>query len=54
MIHNTRNESNDKTESQTEKKSTCFNAHFQHIQSKIVGLNKMWSLKSLAMLKCVW
>ena len=28
------------------KKKTCLNAHFQYSQSK------MWSLKSLAMLKC--
>ena len=51
MIYNTRNRSNDTTESQKEKK-TCFNAHFQYSQSKITGLNKMWSLKRLAMLKC--
>ena len=51
MIYNTRNRSNDTTESQKEKK-TCFNAHFQYSQSKITGLNKMWSLKSLAMLEC--
>ena len=50
MIYNTRNWSNDTAESQ--KKTTCFNAHFQYSQSKIMGLNKMWSLKSLAMLKC--
>ena len=30
-------------------KKTCVNAHFQHSQSKITGLNQMWSLKSLAM-----
>ena len=51
MIYNTRNWSNDTTESQKEK-SDLFNAHFQYSQSKITGLNKMWSLKSLAMLKC--
>ena len=34
------------------RKKTCFIDHFQYIQSKITGLNKMWSLKSLAMLKC--
>ena len=39
------------TESQKEKK-ICFNAHFQCSQSKITGLNKMWSLKGLVMLKC--
>ena len=50
MIYNTRNRSNDITESQKEKK-TCFNVHFQSSQSKITGLNKMWSLQSLAMLK---
>ena len=51
MIYNTRNRSNDTTESQKEKK-TCFNAHFQHSQSNTMGLNKVWSLKSLVMLKC--
>ena len=34
------------------KRRTCFNAHVQYSQSKITGLNKMRSLKSLAMLKC--
>ena len=34
------------------KKKTCFNAHFQYSQSKTTGLNKMRSLKSLAMLRC--
>ena len=33
------------------KKKTCFNAHFQYSQSKIMRLNKMWLLKSLAMFK---
>ena len=51
MIYNIRNRSNDITESQIEKK-TCFNAYFQSSQLKITGLNKTWSLKSLAMLKC--
>ena len=51
MIYNTRNWSNDTTESQKEKLD-LFTAHFQYSQSKITGLNKMWSLKSLAMLKC--
>ena len=51
MIYNTRNRSNDITESQKEKK-TCFNAQFQYSQSKVTELNKMRSLKSLAMLKC--
>ena len=51
MIYNTRNWSNDTTESQKEK-NTCFNAHFQYNQLKITGLNKMWSLKGLAILKC--
>ena len=27
--------------------TTCFNAHFQYSQSKIMGLNKVRSLKSL-------
>ena len=51
MIDNTGNRSNATTESQKEKK-TCFNAHFQYSQLKMTGLNKMCSLKSLAMLKC--
>ena len=51
MIYNARNRSNDATESQKEK-NTCFNVHFQYSLSKITGLNKIWSLKSLAMLKC--
>ena len=51
MIYNTRNWSNDTTESQKEK-NTCFNAHLQYSQLKITGLNKMWSLKGLAILKC--
>ena len=51
MIYNTRNRSNDTTESQKEK-NPCFSAHFLYSQSKITGLNKMRSLKSLAMLKC--
>ena len=51
MIFDTKNWSNDATENQKEKE-TCFNAHFQCSQSKITGLNKMWSLKSLAMLNC--
>ena len=37
MIYDTRNQSNDTTESQKEKK-TCFNTHFQYSQLKIVGL----------------
>ena len=45
MIYNTRNRSsNDITESHKEKK-TYFNTHFQYSQSKIAGLNKMWSLR---------
>ena len=51
MIYNARNQTNDATESQKEKK-TCFNVHFQRSQSKIIGLNKMWSLRSLVMLTC--
>ena len=50
MIYNTRNRSNDTARSQKEKKAR-FHAHFQYSQSKITGLNKMWSLKRLAMLK---
>ena len=41
MIYSTRNRSNDTTESQKEKKTS---------QSKIMRLNKIWSLKRLAML----
>ena len=48
MIYNTRNRSNDTTEV---RKKTCVNAYFQHSQSKITGVNEMWSLKRLAMLK---
>ena len=51
MIYNTRNRSNNTTESQKEKK-TCFKAHIQYSQSKITELNRIWSLKSLTMLKC--
>ena len=47
MIYNTRNQSDETTESQKEKK-TCFNGHFQYSQSKITGLNNMWLLKSLS------
>ena len=43
MIYNNRNRSN---------AYSCLNAYSQYSQSKITGLNKMWSLKSLAMLKC--
>ena len=51
MIYNTRNRSNDTSESQKEK-NTCFNAQLQYNQSKITELSKMCSLQSLAMLKC--
>ena len=51
MIYNTRNRSNNATESQKKKTCSCFNAHFKSSQSKIAGLIKM-TLKSLAMLKC--
>ena len=40
MTYNTRNRSNDATESQEEKK-ICFNAHFQYSQSKIAGINNI-------------
>ena len=50
MIYNTRNQKYVTTESQ--EKKTCFNANFRYSQSKMTGLNKMSSLKSLAMLKC--
>ena len=51
MIYNIGNRSNDTRESQKEKK-ICFNAHFQYSQLKIRGLNKIWLLKRLPMLKC--
>ena len=51
MVYNTKNWSNDTTESQKEEK-TCVNAHFKYSQSNITGLNKMLPLTSLAMLKC--
>ena len=41
MIYNTKNRSNDTTESQKEKR-TCFNAHFQYSHSKITGLKKTY------------
>ena len=43
MIHET-------TESRKEKKA-CLNAYFQYSHVKITELNKIWSLKRLAMLK---
>ena len=47
MIYNTRNRSNDTTESQKEKKTVLM------LNLKAVYYwNKMWPLKSLAMLKC--
>ena len=45
MIYNTKNESNDITESHKEKE-TCFNVHFQYSQLKIMGLYKIGSLTS--------
>ena len=50
MIYNNRSWSNSTIESQKEK--SRFNVHFQYSQSKIKGLSKMCSLKSLFMLKC--
>ena len=41
MICNTRNRSNNTAE------KCSFNAHFHYSQSKIIGLNKMGSLKVL-------
>ena len=54
IIYNARNWSNDKTESQKEKKA-CFNAHTEGkwnlaVQCIVTKQNKMWSLKSLVML----
>ena len=56
MIYNTRNLSNDTKESQKEKK-TCFNVHTGgkwNLTVQCLGkqTNKMWSLKSLVVLKC--
>ena len=57
MICNTRNRCGDTTESQKEKR-ICFNPYFQYTPPKITNnkvvysSNKMWSLKSLAKLKC--
>ena len=62
MIHNTRNQSNDATESQKEKKpilmlifSTASQEYSMYIkQTNLKGVyswNKRWPLKSLAMLK---
>ena len=51
MSYNTIKPRNDTRQSQKEKQ-TCFNAHFQYSHSKITGLNNMWLLKSLAVLKC--
>ena len=52
MIYNARNRSNDATENLEGKRSVLVLIFSS--QSKITGLNKMWSwsLKSLAMLKC--
>ena len=55
MIYNTRNRSNDITESQKEKKDVLMLMQEEvkldcPIYSK--QTNKMWSLKSLVMLKC--
>ena len=51
IYNNTIKPKNDTTESQKEKQA-CFNADFHYSHSKITGLNKMWLLKSLAVLKC--
>ena len=50
MIYNARNRSDDATESQ--KKRPVLMLIFSAVSQKITGLNRMWSLKSLAMLKC--
>ena len=34
------------------KNKARFNVHFWYSQAKITGLNKMWSLERLVMLKC--
>ena len=50
MIYNTRNRSNDITESQKEKRPVLMRS-FGTV-GQVSGLNKMWPLKGLAMLKC--
>ena len=50
MIYNTRNRSDDATESQ--KKRPVLMLIFSAVSQKITGLNRMWSLKSLAVIKC--
>ena len=51
MIYNTRNRNNDTTESQKEKK-TCCPMYSKQTYLSVYSWNKMWSLKSLVMLKC--
>ena len=57
MIYNTRNQSNDTTESQKEKE-ICFKAHVGGRKEKLDSsmyskqTNKMWSFKNLVMLRC--
>ena len=50
MIYNTRNWSSDTTESQKEKILVLMLLFSS--QSKIMGLNKMWALRTSAILKC--
>ena len=45
MIHNTRNRSNDTTESQ--KKKTCLNAHFQYSQLKMTYTSQYLCVSTL-------
>ena len=53
MIYNTKNESNDITESHKEKE-TCFNVHFQYSQLKIMGLYKIGPLTSPHAVQYKW
>ena len=61
MIYNTRNWNNDTTESQKEKKNCSYrrkvklDCQIYNQETNLKGAyswNKMWSLKSLAMLNC--
>ena len=50
MIYNTKNRSNETTESQKEIK-TCFNAHFHYSQSKIHGTKTTYTFQ-FAFISC--
>ena len=56
MIYNTRNRSNDTTESQKEKNDVFYCSYRRKVKLDCAiynkQANKMWSLKSLVTLKC--